>query len=160
MSAVAGRSWYLVELRNRSRDRFDKQHIYRYLPVEKRLEMVRDNPISPANIFFDRSDNLIVVSYDGNGTVYSLKPDSPATDIQILKPQPATPRLGMTPVLAIDHWRFNSERNTDIGGAKTWQYVSPDGSTFLPARDDFVDGALYYGIKMADVLHRVKLLCK
>jgi hypothetical protein len=63
----------------------------------------------------------------------------------------------MTPVLAIDHWRFNSERNTDIGGAKTWQYVSPDGSTFLPARDDLVDGALYYGIKMADVLHRVKL---
>jgi sugar lactone lactonase YvrE len=63
----------------------------------------------------------------------------------------------MTPVLALDHWRFDSERNTDIGGAKTWQYVSPDGSTFLPAGDDFVGGALYYGIKMADVLRAFSL---
>jgi hypothetical protein len=134
-----------------------KQNIYRYLPVEKRLEVVRDNPIDAANLFFDRSDNLMIVSYAGTGTVYSLKPDDPADNIQILKPQPAAPRPGLTPVLAIDHWRFDSEQNTDIGGAKPWQYLSPDGSTFLLAGEDFVDGTLYYGIKMADVLRAFSL---
>ncbi len=77
-----------------------KQNIYRYLPIERRLEVVRDNPIDPANLFFDRSDNLMVVSYAGNGTVYSLKPDDPADRIEILKPQPAALRPGLTPVLA------------------------------------------------------------
>ncbi len=134
-----------------------KQNIYRYLPIERRLEVVRDSPIDPANLFFDRSDNLMVVSYAGNGTVYSLKPDDPADHIEILKPQPSGPRPGLTPVLAIDHWRFDSEQNTNIGGAKPWQYISPDGSTFLPAGADFVDGALYYGVKMADVLRAFSL---
>jgi sugar lactone lactonase YvrE len=134
-----------------------KQNIYRYLPVEKRLEVVRDNPIDAANLFFDRSDNLMVVSYAGTGTVYSLKPDDPADKIQILKPQPAAPRPGLTPVLPIDHWRFDSEQYNDIGGAKPWQYISPDGTTFLPTGEDFVDGTLYYGVKMADVLRAFSL---
>jgi Pectate lyase superfamily protein/SMP-30/Gluconolactonase/LRE-like region len=134
-----------------------KQNIYRFLPVEKRLETVRDNPIDAANLFFDRSDNLMVVSYAGNGTVYSLKPDDSADKLQILKPQPAASRPGLTPVLPIDHWRFDSEQNTAIGGAKPWQYISPDGSTFLPTGEDFVDGTLYYGVKMAEVLRAFSL---
>jgi hypothetical protein len=99
----------------------------------------------------------MVVSYAGTGTVYSLKPDDPADKIQILKPQPATPRPGLTPVLPIDHWRFDSEQYNEIGAAQPWQYLSPDGSTFLPAGDDFVDGTLYYGVKMADVLRAFSL---
>jgi hypothetical protein len=134
-----------------------KQTIYRYLPLEKRLEVVRDNVTDPANLFFDRSGNLMVVSYAGTGTVYSFKPDAPIGDLQLLKPQAATPHPAMTAVLAIDHWRFDTERNADIGAAKPWQYVSPDGSTFLPAGDDFVGGTLYYGIKMADVLRAFSL---
>jgi hypothetical protein len=89
--------------------------------------------------------------------VYSFKPDDPIGELQILKPQPAEPRPAMTAVLAIDHWRFDTERNTAIGGAKPWQYLSPDGTTFLPAGEDFVGGALYYGIKMADVLRAFSL---
>jgi Pectate lyase superfamily protein/SMP-30/Gluconolactonase/LRE-like region len=134
-----------------------KQIIYRYLPVEKRVEVVRDNVTDPANLFFDRGGNLMVVSYAGTGTVYSFKPDDPIGDLQLLKPQAAEPHPGMTAVLAIDHWRLDTERNTDIGGAKSWQYVSPDGSTFLPAGEDFVGGSLYYGIKMADVLRAFSL---
>lgn len=134
-----------------------KQNIYRYLPQEKRLEIVRDSPIDPANLFFDRSDNLIVVSYAGAGAIYTFKPDDPIGGLQILKPQAAAPHAGMTAVLAIDHWRFDSERNTDIGGPKPWQYMSPDGTTFLPAGDDFVDGVLYYGVKMADILRAFSL---
>jgi hypothetical protein len=115
-----------------------KQTIYRYLPLEKRLEVVRDNVTDPANLFFDRSDNLMVVSYVGTGTVYSFKPDAPIGDLQLVKPQATTPHPTMTAVLAIDHWRFDTERNADIGATKPWQYVSPDGSTFLPAGEDFV----------------------
>ena len=63
----------------------------------------------------------------------------------------------MTAVLTIDHWRFTNERKTDMGGARPWQYIAPDGSTFLPAGDDFVEGALYYGVKMADVLRAFSL---
>lgn len=134
-----------------------KQNIYRYLPSEKRLEVVCDHPIDPANLFFDRSDNLMVVSYTGNGIVYAIKSGESCDDLQILKPQPAATLPGLSPVLAVDHWRFDSERNTDIGGAKPWQYVSTDHSTFLPAGDDFVGGALYYGVKMADVLRAFSL---
>ncbi|RXH54355.1 glycosyl hydrolase family 28-related protein [Granulicella sibirica] len=135
-----------------------KQHIFRYLPADKRLEVVRDNAIEPGNIFFDHSDNLMVISYAGaTGTVYTFKPDSPATDLQILEPQPAAPHPGMTAVLPADHWRFTAERATGIGGPQPWQYVSPDGSTFLPAGEDFVSGALYYGIKMADILRAFTL---
>jgi sugar lactone lactonase YvrE len=134
-----------------------KQMIYRYLPAEKTLQEVSDHPIDPANIFFDKADNLMVVSYAGTGTVYTFQPDSPAAGMHILKPEPARPQPGRTAVLAVDHWRFDSERATDIGGAKPWQYVSPDGSTFLPAGEDFVGGALYYGVKMADVLRAFSL---
>ncbi len=73
-----------------------KQNIYRYLPVEKRLEVVRDNPIDAANLFFDRSDNMMVRLLCWTGTVYSLKPDDPADTIQVLKAQPATARPGLT----------------------------------------------------------------
>jgi sugar lactone lactonase YvrE len=134
-----------------------KQTIYRYLPIEKRLDIVRDNATDPANLFFDSSDNLMVVSYDGAGTVFTFKPDDPIGEIQILKPQAAAPRPGMTSILALDHWRFDNERNISVGEAKPWQYISPDGSTFLPAGDDFVNGSLYYGIKMADVLRAFSL---
>jgi hypothetical protein len=120
-----------------------KQTIYRYLLVEKRLEVVRDNATDPATLFLDRSGNLMVVSYAGTGTVYAIKPDGPIGDMQVLKPEPAAPRPRMTAVLAIDHWRFANERKTEMGATRPWQYVSPDGTTFLPAGDDFVEGALY-----------------
>ncbi|MGA8408350.1 MAG: SMP-30/gluconolactonase/LRE family protein, partial [Candidatus Acidiferrales bacterium] len=35
---------------------------------------------------------------------------------------------------------------------KPYQYVSPDGSIFLPAGEDFVSGELYYGSKLNDLL--------
>jgi sugar lactone lactonase YvrE len=134
-----------------------KQHIYRYVPEESRLDTIRDNPIDPANIFFDKSDNLMVVSYAGAGTVYALKPDAAADHLPVLTAQKSAPHPGITPVLAVDHWRLAADRSTDFGGTKPWQYVSPDGSTFLPAGEDFVSGTLYYGVKMADVLRAFSL---
>jgi hypothetical protein len=135
-----------------------KQHIFRYSPMTKQLSIVSDSPLDPANIFFDHADHMMVVSYIGDGTVYTMKPDSPAASLQALKPVPTdTPATG-TAVLPIDHWRFDADRQAAIGNsAPPWRYVSPDGTTFLPAGDDFVHGALYYGTKMADVLRAFSL---
>ena len=36
--------------------------------------------------------------------------------------------------------------------SKPYQYVAPDGTTFLPAGEDFVSGRLYYGSKLHDVI--------
>jgi sugar lactone lactonase YvrE len=135
-----------------------KQHIYRYTPATKRLEIVSDHPIDAANLFFDKAGDMMIVSYQGKGTVYAAAPASAGVAMQLLKPQPATPRPGMTPVLPIDHWRFDQERSSPVDSTPTpWQYVSPDGTGYLPAGDDFVEGALYYGTKMADVLRAFAL---
>ena len=134
-----------------------KQHIYRYTPATSRLELVRDAPIDAGNIFFDKAGDLMIVSYIDKGTVYTTKPDAPQTDLQMLKPEPAAARTPRIAVLAADHWRFLRGQLSDDGAARPWHYVSPDGTVFLPAGNDFVTGQLYYGVKMADVLRAFAL---
>ena len=135
-----------------------KQHIYRYTPATSWLEIIRDAPIDPANIFFDKAGDLMIVSYIGNGTVYATKPDEPQTELQLLTPGSAASHVGTTAVLPADHWRFLRGQLSDDGQVRPWVYTSPDGSVFLPAGNDFVTGQLYYGTKMADVLRAFALL--
>jgi sugar lactone lactonase YvrE len=124
------------------------QRIYRWSPETREAVVIRDNPLEPTNLIFDESGNLIVVSYAGEGTIYSFRPDSPETEITMLKPEPAAPRSGMTPVRAIDTWE-----SAGIATPRPYQYISPDHSLFIPAADDFVEGTLSWGTKMADILH-------
>lgn len=128
------------------------QRIYRWSPETRDLEIIRDNPLDPVNLAFDQAGNLMVTSYAGNGTVYSFRPDSPADQITLLKAEPAVPRPGMNAILAADHWRNENDFSKGVPIRKPYQYVSPDGTTFIPAGEDFTTGALYYGTKMSDVL--------
>jgi sugar lactone lactonase YvrE len=128
------------------------QRIYRWNPETRQLSIVRDSPLSPTQLTFDKSGNLIVVSYDGNGTIYSFAPNSPDEDITLLKPQPTAARPSMSAVLPVNHWRNEHDFLEAVPVQKPYQYVSTDGSTFIPAGEDFVSGALYYGTKMADLL--------
>jgi len=128
------------------------QRIYRWLPEQKRAEIVRDSPLDPAQLVFDKAGDLMVVSYAGNGTVYTFKPDALDEEITLLKPQPAAGRPGMTAVVPLNYWRNENDFVKAVPVAKPYQYISPDGSTFIPAGADFVNGELYYGIKMADLL--------
>jgi len=128
------------------------QRIYRWAPDTRRLSIVRDSPLSPVQLAFDKAGNLIVVSYDGNGTVYSFAPDSPDENITLLKPQATGPRPSMGAVLPVNYWRNEHDFTEAVPVQKPYQYVSADGSTFIPAGEDFVTGALYYGTKMADLL--------
>lgn len=133
------------------------QRIYRWSPEENNPVIVSDSPLSPVQLAFDKAGHLMVVSYDGDGTVYSFDPNSPEEHITLLKPQKASPRPSMTAVLPVDDWRNENDFLQAVPVPKPYQYVSPDGSTFIPAGEDFVSGALYYGTKMADVLRAFAL---
>jgi hypothetical protein len=126
----------------------------------------------------------MATSNAGKGIVYSFRTDSPLDQIAILQPQPTAPRTGMTPVLAADHWKLRNTLLTfdppypalpeQLQAGKysapdssilkpavqrtAYQYVSPDGTLFMPAGEDFVTGALYYGVKMADILRTFGLV--
>lgn len=125
-----------------------RQRIYRWSPENSEAVIERDNPLDPVNLAFDRAGNLLVVSYQGKGTVYSFRPGSPETEMTLLKPQPAQPRSGMTAFLPVDVWS-----SLDLSQKTNWQYLSPDGSVFIPAGDDFVEGQMRWGTKLANILH-------
>ena len=130
------------------------QHIYRWTPETRQLDVIRDNPLDPSNLAIDKSDNLIVFSYAGQGgTVYSFKPDTPADQITFLQPQATVPRQGLDVYLPDDHYGDEHiDFSNDVPDPKPYQYVSLDGSTFIPAGKDFINGTLSWGVKMADVL--------
>jgi hypothetical protein len=128
------------------------QTIYRWSAVLRRLAKVRDNPLDPVQLFFDRAGDLIVISYAGKGTVYSFRPEAQDDDITLLEAVPAVPRRGLTPVLPVDYWRNENDFLEAISAKRPYQFVSPDGTTFFPAGEDFVTGELYYGSKLNDTL--------
>lgn len=128
------------------------QRIYRWSPENQEAVIVRDDPVDPVNLAFDKAGDLLVVSYEGKGTVYSFPPDTPEDEGIVLAAEAAVPRPGMTALLPLDVW---AKRN--LSAETRWQYVSPDRSVFLPAGDDFAEGELYYGTKMANVLRAFAL---
>jgi len=128
------------------------QMIYRWSTSNHQLSIVRDNPLDPVQLAFDKSGNLIVISYQGQGTVYSIKPDSDFGQVILLQPDASAPRPGMTPVLPVDYWGNENDFPEAIVRKRPYQFISPDHSTFIPAGEDFVTGQLYYGSKIHDVL--------
>jgi hypothetical protein len=128
------------------------QTIYRWTTATRQLSKVRDNPLDPVQLFFDKAGDLIVVSYAGQGTVYSFRPGSDDDGITVLPAVPAQPRPGMIPVLPAGYWRNENDFLATSFAKKPYQFISPDGSTFLPAGQQFVSGELYYGTKLNDLL--------
>jgi sugar lactone lactonase YvrE len=127
------------------------QRIYRWSPATHDLKIIRDNSLQPTQLAFDKTGNLIVVSYAGNGTLYSFQPDAKNDRVTFLHPQPAQPRPGMTPALPVNYWGSH-DFVEQVSKTKPYQYISLDGTTFIPAGKDFIDGALTWGVKMTDVL--------
>jgi sugar lactone lactonase YvrE len=128
------------------------QRIYRWSPETKRLSIVRDTPLEPVNLAFDKSGNLMVVSFAGKGTVYWFRPSSPEYEVNFLKPQPSIPQAGMTAYLAMNYWRVFTGLTRVLPTQKPYQYVSPDHTTFIPAGKDFLTGQMRWGTKLADVI--------
>jgi len=72
--------------------------------------------------------------------------------VTLLDPVPTAPRPGMTAILPVNHWRNENDFMDAVPVRKPYQFLSPDGTTFIPAGQDFVTGELYYGSKLHDVL--------
>jgi len=123
------------------------QRIYRWSVGTRELSAVADAPLDPVNLAFDKAGNLLVVSYSGNGTVYTLKPGSTYDEIAMMKAEAAVPRPGMTAVLAVGDYHLSPAPHP-----RPYQYVSPDGTTFISAGQDFAGGSMSWGIKSADLL--------
>jgi sugar lactone lactonase YvrE len=125
------------------------QRIYRWEDARREAVVVRDSPLEPRNLIFDKAGDLLVTSYLGNGTVYAFRPGTPESLITLLRKQSAKPRPGMTAALATGYWSIDGK----TAHAPAGQYVSPDGSVFLPASESFVKGELSWGTKMAPEVH-------
>ncbi len=134
-----------------------ENRIYRWSPENRRTERVREIPQQPTQLAFDKAGNLLVVCYAGNGTVLAFRPDVNDSEIVTLTPQPAAPRPGMTAVLPVNRWMGDDEFLRDSTTPKPFHYLSPDGTTFIPAGKDFTSGAMMWGTKMADVLRAFRL---
>ena len=150
--------------------------IYRWSPERRSLSIVRDNPLDPVNLAFDKAGNLIVVSSGGKGmTVYSFHPDGPEDRIAVLEPEPSAERPGMTAILPVNYWVNGDFTNTlaaatyeyvsldqmfskVVSTRKPYQYVSPDRTMFIPGEDAFVQGPPYFGYKFAYILHAFGLV--
>jgi hypothetical protein len=99
-----------------------------------------------------------VVSSSGpESTVYCFRPGSPKDQVTVLASEPTKPRPGARAILPANYWNngefkdqldFSTFTYTtlaqmfarDVSTPKPRQYVSPDGSVFLPAGRVFQQG--------------------
>lgn len=128
------------------------QTIYRWSNAAQDLSKVRDNPLDPVQLFFDKSGDLMVVSSAGNGTVYTFRPDAKDFEISLLPAVASVARPGMTAILPVDVWRNENDFIHTVPVKQPYQFVSPDRTTFLPSDKNFVTGQLYYGSKLNNTL--------
>jgi sugar lactone lactonase YvrE len=129
------------------------QRIYRWSEENQEAVVVRDAPLEPENLAFDKAGDLLVVSRSGNGQIYAFKPEAPEDQLTMLEPQPAQEHPEMSAFIPASVWNMR-----DFPLTRPWQYVAPDLSTVITAGDDFVHGQLQWGTKMADVLRSFGLV--
>ncbi len=147
-----------------------RQRIYGWSQAEG-LTVERDHPLDPVNLAFDKSGNLLVFSSLGaQGTVYSFRPGTSGGQMTEIAPQDAKPRPGARAILPVNYWNNGEFANQldfaemtyktlaemfrlDVSAPKAKQYVSPDGSVFLPAARVFQQGPPdYTGWRFSDTL--------
>jgi len=141
------------------------------------IDIVRDNPLEPVNLAFDKAGDLIVVSSAGpQGSVYALRPGTPADDITVIAPTASAPHAGATVALPVNYWNngeFRDQMDTstyrfktlaemfaeDVTAPKAQEYVSPDGSLVIPAgrvwqqaKDEVYPGSDFTGWRWSDNL--------
>jgi hypothetical protein len=120
------------------------QKIYRWNAENHEAVVVNSDALQPENLAFDKAGDLLVVSRSGAGKVYALRPDGA---MSMIDQQAATERSGAAeylPAGLFELHQFSSPRG--------WQYVAPDGSAYISAGDEFVQGHMEWGTKMADLL--------
>ncbi|MEZ5398982.1 MAG: glycosyl hydrolase family 28-related protein [Bryobacteraceae bacterium] len=147
-----------------------RSRIYRWSHETRRLAIVRDSPLDPVNLAMDQAGNLLVISSGGSGmAVYAFHPDGPEDELELLERRPYAERPGMRAILPPSYW-VNGDFTNTLDPAtleyasleqmffklmrrpKTFHYVSPDGTTFIPTDEVYVQGPPFLGYKWAHVL--------
>ena len=136
-----------------------KLNVYRWSQEDSKVEVVREIPEQPMLLAFDRADNLIVVAYEGDGTVLAFDPEDAKSEIKHLEPQPAKPRQNMVAYLPINRWSWTDEAAfiQRQMRKKEFHYISPDGTTFIPASTGFKSGARSWGVKTAELMRAFRI---
>ncbi|HVW06817.1 MAG TPA: glycosyl hydrolase family 28-related protein [Vicinamibacterales bacterium] len=134
-----------------------QQRIYGWSKTEG-LSVERDNPLDPVNLTFDKSGNLIVRSSLGaEGSVYTFKPGSPATELTMIPATAATAHPDATIALPVNYWNNGEFKDQldlktyryatfaemfarDMAAPTPKEYVSPDGSLVLRQARVFQQG--------------------
>ena len=116
------------------------QRIYRWDVASRQLSTVSDYPLEPVNLAVDRAGNLMVISYAGDGVVYTL---TSSGQVIKLEPEPVTDRAGKDVYLPVSDWHLNGDSlSHPVAG-----FISPDGTTVIPVGQDFLHAATSWGIK-------------
>jgi len=133
------------------------QRIYGWNEKEG-LTVERDNPLDPVNLAVDKSGNLMVVSSAGpESTVYTFRPGTSAQELTVLTPQAVQSHGKAAVILPVNWWNngeFKDQLNldtmcfttlaemfaADASTPKMREYLSQDGSVFLPAGRVFQQG--------------------
>ncbi|MEO8736694.1 MAG: glycosyl hydrolase family 28-related protein [Edaphobacter sp.] len=153
------------------------QRIYKWNAATKSAIVLRDNPLDPVNLIFDKAGDLIVLSSGGKDlTAYSFRPDTPEDQVTMLSLEPAAEQTGMIAAMPVDYW-FNGDFSDTRSATrpytytslnqmfekgmttrKTYQFVSPDKSLFIPTDAPIVQGEPSFGTKWAPVLEAYGLV--
>lgn len=114
------------------------QSIYRWNPDASDLTLIRDDPTSPQSLAFDRAGDLLVIG--GTGAIYVLDlGKSKDDDLAAISPVPSATRAGLAPILPLARYREDDDFLDSCASPAPIQYVSPDGSVFIPAAASFQD---------------------
>ncbi len=135
------------------------------------LELVRDQPIDAVNLAADAAGDLLVVSSAGAaGTVYSFRPGTPDDVLRVIAPTPVVAHPDAATALPVNYWNNGEFRDQydpvtgryttlaqmfarDAAKIHPTEYVSPDGTLFLPAYRTVQQGAAdHRGWRFSDAL--------
>lgn len=99
------------------------------------LTLATDAIPQPVALVRADSGRLLVVTRHGN--VYGFSPEAGEADITVLQPVAAAPRPGGTAWLPLNRWRDSHDWLAASTRAEPFHHVSPDGSVFIPAPENY-----------------------
>jgi sugar lactone lactonase YvrE len=118
------------------------QRIYKWNAASREVVLVSSDSIEPENLAFDKAGNLLVVSRNGAGKVFTLRPDQAPCTLPLLTPEKGPGEYLPTAVFAMRG--FATDR--------PWHFGSAENGSGISSGDDFVSGHMEWGTKMADLL--------
>jgi hypothetical protein len=127
------------------------QRIYRWDAENREAVVMASDALEPENLALDKAGDVLVVSRSGAGKVYMLRGSAAGGSIEssitMLDQQAAIDRGSADVFLPQGVFDLHQLSET-----RAWQYAAQDGSAYIAAGDEFVQGHMEWGTKMADLV--------